>query len=242
MMEIVTFGGNVLSDYYPVIGEQRPLAGKTNEFQTVAGSDGAKFTGSTLGQCRLSMRMLVLDRSKSGMRDAMRTIMPLLQSDGPQQLSFSSDDGLYYMAVLDGEQPFAEYIRNGYLQVNFVTDGPAMYGETKTVTVPSGGTATIYVGGTYPTYVRVEGNVSGDATSHMWGVRLDEGDYMHIVTQTTEARNVVIDSGEGVGYVQDTFTLPTMDSDWFVLKAGVHTIRNDVGSGACTVTWQERWL
>jgi len=167
----------------------------------------------------------------------------MLHSEEPAKLMFASDNGLYYMAILDGEVPIQEYVRSGIVEVNFVTESPVLYGETRTVTVPSGGSVQIYVEGTYPALPVISGEVYGDSSSlYQWGVRLDEGDYMRIITGSSSARDVVMDCRDRTASVSGSTRLPTLTSDWFELSAGFHTIRNDVGSGSCEVTWQERWV
>ena len=74
------------------------------------------------------------------------------------------------------------------------------------------------------------------------GVRLDEGDFFHIDSASTSAFDLTADFGKRASTVDTALTLPTLTSTWFELAPGEHTLRNDVGSGAVTVTYDERWL
>jgi len=166
----------------------------------------------------------------------------MLASDEPQMLCITSDNGRCYKAILDGDVPLRENVRNALLEIRFVTESPAMYGETKSVTVPSGGSAVVFVEGTYGAYPTIEGTVIGSQSGNLWGVRIDGGDKIRVNTGTTEGRSVVIECAGRRATVQGSLVLPTLDSDWLHLSFGRHVIENDVGSGDCTVTWTERWL
>ena len=242
MRDTVVFNDVVISDFYEVIDVVRPFAGRTNSTQSVSGMNGARITGSSLNQNRLTVVLLMSDVGTRGRREAVRKLSGMLYTDKPSKLLFGSDDGMYYMAILDGDVPFVERVRTGRVEINFVTEEPMLYGKRVSYTVPSGGTLRVKVSGTYPARPVISGLVTSDPTNTLWGIRLDEGDYIRLDTKSTEPRNVTIDCSERVAYVEEALALPTLDSDWLELRAGTHTIRNDVGSGACMISWQERWI
>lgn len=243
MREQVTFNGITISDFFEVGNVIRPLVGRSNTTMDVSGMDGNRVTGSVMMPNKITVSFIMSEKNATQRRDAVRNLTMMLHSEEPARLMFASDNGLYYMAILDGEVPIQEHVRSGLVEANFVTESPVLYGETRTATVPSGGSATIYVEGTYPASPVISGTVYGSSSdSYQWGVRLDEGDYMRIVTGSSSARTVVMDCRDRMASVSGSTKLPTLTSDWFELSAGFHTIRNDIGSGACTISWQERWL
>ena len=115
-----------------------------------------------------------------------------------------------------------------------------MYGDTHTVTVPSAGSVSFIVKGSYPTAPTIHAQSANVSSSTVWGLRLDETDFIHV--QLSEASEVAIDCDKRTCLVGSDVKLPTLDSDWIHLTNGHHTLRNDQGTGACTVTWTERWL
>lgn len=242
MMETVRFGEHVISDFFTIVGVQRPPASVGNTFTEVSGMDGGKLTDSKLGQATVKVFVMANDKNIADMREAVRRLCGMIYTDEPKVLALSSDNGRYYKAVLDGEVPFVEHTRSGLFELNFATESPALYGSEKAVTIPSGGSVTIIVGGTYPTYPVIEGSVYGSGTNTLWGLRLDEGDYIRISTGSTAARNVVIDCEDRKSTVSSAIKLPILGSDWLELTPSMHTIRNDVGSGSCVLKWTERWL
>ena len=243
MRERVTFNGVTISDFFEVAGVTRPLVGRVNTTTEVSGMDGNRITGSVMMPNRLIVSFVMGERDSTERREAVRNLTSMLHTTELAPLMFASDNGLYYMAILDGEVPIQEHVRSGIVEVNFVTESPALYGETRTVTVPSGGSVRIYVDGVYVTYPKISGSVNGSSSaSYQWGLRLDERDYMRMVTGSTSARLVTMDCEKRLATLSGAVKLPTLTSDWFELSPGFHTIRNDIGSGASTVTWQERWL
>lgn len=241
-METVTFNGIAISDFYQVAGVIRPITGRTNSTQAVSGMDGVMLTGSAMTQNRVTVILVMSDMNVMERREAVRKLSFMLHTDSLAKLSIGSDGGPYYMAILDGEVPFVEHVRSGRVEVNFATEEPMLYGKTVTRRVPSQGSLRVMVGGTYPARPRIVGEVTGDPTNGLWGLRLDEADHIRVDTMSDEPRDVSIDCDGRTAYVEGALTLPTLDSDWIELSAGMHTLRNDVGSGGCTVSWQERWV
>ena len=101
---------------------------------------------------------------------------------------------------------------------------------------------TFNVDGTYKAAPVITANATRNASSLVWGLRLDEGDYLHIATGSASARPITANCGERTLSVNGSVAIPTLDSDWLELEPGVHTLRMDNGTGAATVTWRDRWL
>jgi predicted phage tail component-like protein len=244
MVDKVIYSGVVLSDYFTTIVDETPPAGRKNETREISGMHGVRVTGSVLEPLQVGIYVILNGRSKAERREDLRTLMGVVYSDELKPLYISSDDGLYRMAILDGDKPFDEHVGGGRVRLNFLAESPILYGEKHSVRVPSGGSVGIYVNGTYKTYPNIVANAAyGAASTFLWGLRLDEGDYIRMVTGSrTLAKKVELDCESRVGKLANVVKLPTMDSDWLELSPGAHTLRNDVGVGACTVTWQDRWL
>lgn len=241
MTDDVMYNGYVLSDFLQVIDVGKPSAGRVNSTKQVSGMDGTLLTGSTLAPVTIPVTFLLSEMDMTERRERIRELSYMIRSREPARLEFASDNGLYYMAVPDGEVPIQDHVRAGKVVVGFRADSPILYGAERSVTVPSGGSARIMVGGTYPTEPTITGSLTGDSTAdHVWGLRVDEGSYLHVSLGNGQ-REVVADCERCVVTVDGTVTLPTLDSDWLRLDIGPHTLANDVGSGACTVTWRERW-
>ena len=138
--------------------------------------------------------------------------------------------------------PIESYTNADSVVVNFQLVEAAAYGDTVTKTVPSGGSLTFTVGGTYPTKPRITASASRDGSSQVWGLRLDSGDFLHVATGSASPRNIVLDCESRTLTIAGAVALPTLDSDWFELPPGTHTLTMDKGTGAATVTYRERWL
>lgn len=240
MMETVTFNDVVLSDYYTIIGIRRPMAGMTNQTQEISGFDGIRIVGSHIPSANITMRVIIKGMAEPDRRDALRMLSAAVHTDEPKRLEFGSDNGRYYMAMLDGQPEPQEHMGATVVELTFMLEQVIMYGEVKTATVPSGGSVTFDVDGTYVTRPKIAGT-SIKGSSGLWGLRIDDGDVMR-VEATTTARPVSIDCESRTAFYNSTLVAPTPESDWFELAPGQHKIQNDVGTGACTVTWQEMWL
>lgn len=242
MREEVVFNGIRLSDYFDVINVDRPNAGVVSTTQAVSGRDGAVLVGSVMGTVTIAVTIMLRETGVEGRRARMREVQALLHTDEPRPIEFGGDEGLYYMVKLDGDAPLVEHVRSGLLTVNFTAFDPVMYGRMRSVTVPSGGVAHIRVDGSHFTYPRIVGDVYGaNQTGNLWGIRLDDGDNMRIPMGGTSQKHLEIDCGDRVCMVGTSLVLPTMQSDWLRFEVGTHKLENDVGTGACTVTWYERW-
>lgn len=242
MTEEVIFNGIRLSDYFDVINVERPNASVTSETVEVSGRDGLVLTGSSMDVAKITVTIIMRETSVSERRARMRDILMLLHTKDERRLEFSEDNGLYYMAKIDGSMPFKENVRSGLLEINFTTFDPILYGRRRSVIVPSGGSVSFIVDGSYRTLPTIEGDVVGSSeTGNFWGIRLDQGSNMRVPMGGTSARHLEIDCSRRVCTVDLLLTLPTMQSNWLFLDVGPHTIENDMGSGSCVVTWDERW-
>ena len=116
-----------------------------------------------------------------------------------------------------------------------------MYGARRAVTIPSGGVANIYVGGTYPTLLAISA-AAAVRSGNLWGIRLDDGKYSNVTIPTANATAVIIDAETREVLVGGVPSMITLSSDWLELEPGEHKLEMTQGTGAATATWVERWL
>lgn len=243
-MESVSFDGVNISDMFTVIGT-RGVASPVVQTVEVSGRDGIVPKGVVYGCPTVALTFVTDSGDGLKVSEARRQLSAMLNVKEPKKLQFGDDSGLYYMAQPDGPLDWVQFTRTGRLVVPFLVPSPAMYGEERSVTVPSGGSVTFNVMGTYPTRPTVYASAakSGSSSPNAWGVTLDSTDWMYVLTgSSSTAKTVLIDCDSRQCKLAGQTALPTLDSDWFVLEPGSHTIANSQGSGSCTVTWVERWL
>lgn len=241
MSTAVTFNGYDLTQNFVVSNLSRPLLVRTPQTIEVPGRDGQLYTATYLDPIEITMELATLSNDEQEISNAFRTLALALNVSEPSQLAISDDDGKYYLAIPYGAE-IERWIGAQKVPITFYCPDPAMYGETKTVTVPSGGAVTFDVGGNTYTYPSFTASATRDSTSLLWSVRLDGGDFIQVATGSTSAVSVECDCKKRTLKVGNTQTLPTLTSDWFVLAPGTHVLQNDVGTGAATFTYTERWL
>lgn len=207
----------------------------------VSGRNGAAFVGMTYGVSTVAFTLAAIGDAETR-RVALSTLGGWLMVDEPKPLYLPDTPDRYYLAVPSGALELTRGIDGEIAQVTFELTDPVAYGATKTASLSSGGSATINVNGTAPTYLNVMANSAvRNSSAQVWGVKVDNVDYVHVATGSSSARKVEIYSGERICKVANALTLPTLDSDWIKLNPDTHTIAMDYGTGAATLSWIERW-
>lgn len=236
MMEQVWYGDVELSSILRVAWVSRKHPKMQYDRTEVPSFDGYVIGDVTYLPAAVTIRFMV-DYEDTGMRrDAARMVAAALMSKEPKRLEISSDNGLWCMAIVDGQPDYTELITKGSLKVSFMPMEAAMYGQRNSVAVAS--STTFLIGGTYPTALRVSGTAT--PANGLFGIRADGMDYQHVSMQVQSS--IVIDSGERYVTVGGDAKSMTLDSDWLVLDVGPHTVEIDNGSGNLTVEWYERWI
>lgn len=242
-MDIVTYDGHELTRSYIVTNIRRGIPYVNPNLELVGDRGRYAFLGSQLVPPTISFTILAGEMDVTRRREAVRELAPILLVDRFVRVSFSSDDGRYYMAIPQGEIPLQEFVRSGRLDVTMTCDSAAMYGRQMGVTVPSGGSVTFNVGGNDATRPRIKASAAvRDGSSGVWGVRLDGADVIKVPLASSSSRAIEIDCESRTCKVAGVTALPTLDSDWMELGVGRHTLTNHLGSGQCVVTWDERWV
>lgn len=236
-MEHVVFGGVDLSKRFTCLVKSRPMPSFNPRTQQVSGSDRYTPMGAEILPEQITVRLVCGYAPEDERREIARWLGGVLYSKEPKRLSLSSDRGLWHTATLAKGADFRELVSTGYVEVTFQPMESWLYGEEHSVTVPSGGSASFKSDGSYPTAPKI---VAASASGTTWGLRLDDGDFVHVPLSSTS--RVEIDCDKRTCLVGNSVSVPTLDSDWLQFSAGSHTIRNDIGSGACVVMWIDRWL
>lgn len=241
MRNSITFDGTTLTSTLVASNVKRPPSNRSISTKQIPGMDGAVVTGAVSQSSTVSMTLTCFNRDHDSRRDTARWLRSILQTDEPARLAFSDDGGRYYLAMLQkiGE---TDRIDATSWDVTFSVPDPILYGQDVSATVPSGGSVSIEVGGTYPAALRVTASAAVRGSSGFWGVRLDGGDYMRVALGSDTSRSIDMDSAGATVYVAGDPALMTLDSDWIMLEPGTHTLAMDQGTGAATASWTERWV
>ena len=250
---------------------------------TIPGRDGVAFRDTTLGALVIKFQVAA-NGGSTHHREAFSYLAHWLDVDEPQKLYLPHMQGRYYYALPDGPQVIDPGIDGATSTVQFIALDPAAYGETFTETLPSGGTLSLDIGGTYPTTIHATGKVVADVETGRYGMRhVQTGDWLHVKTtgenipihwievsgdtwgdvknetwaemhqdSWKDATHAVLvpdsecdiefDTGTRELRINDAWTVPTLDSNWIILKPGQQTLTNDLGTGDVEITWTERWL
>ena len=238
----VLFNGYELSRHFIVSDLRNALLPRSIKTVDVPGRDGTVFTGSTLSERTIGMTLTVLDRTAEGRQAAARTLAAILAVDEPKPLSLSIDGGLWYMAMPNATEDGRRYRNATSYDVTFVCPDPVAYGPEKLVTVPSGGSVTFTVDGTYPAMPTISASSAANGGGGFWRVRLEDGSYViATIPAGVASAPVLADCAKRVLRVNDSVALLDPEADWLVLEPGEHTLEM-TGTGAAVVTFNERWL
>lgn len=240
----ITLAGHVLNDYFSITDLSRPMPPSRIDVLDVPGRHGSVLRGRTMGPRKVSFRLWAHTSHHSDMYEAMALLMSWLygSDDGELALTFSDEGGRARLVVPDGELPYDEYEERGSVLLTFTQPDPICdVGEPKTASLSSGGTKTITVGGTYPVKLFIAATAAKRVSStQTWGVVIDNDTYLHVHLDDANTHAVSIDCANREVTVDGATAMITLDSDWPELWPGSHTVEMDDGTGAATLTWQER--
>lgn len=240
--QTVTFDGHVLNDLFYVGDIEIGLPDFRPEMVERIGAHGAFLRSTKMGGPTIAIPLTVMPRRGHEPREALSTLLSWMDVDTPRVLTLSRDGGLSRVVIPSGAPEMLDDTWGDRLVIEFVQLDPWLTGVTATTTVPSAGSKSFTVGGDCKTPVRITSTAAKrNSTTRLWGLRLDDGDYLRVTLPTSSATAVTLDCGERTCTVGGNVTAPTLDSDWLELTPGTHVMRNDVGSGACTLSWVERW-
>lgn len=236
----VTYNGVDLTELCIVSDLRTSLLPREVQGQEVPGRDGTLFGGVRLAERTVTLAMTVHGDTDGERQAAARALAAALATDAPAPLAISVDGGRYWMAVPTSGSDAVRWRHHTSFEVEFLCPDPVAYGETRTVSVPSGGSVALEVGGTYPTRPVVSASAAlNDGTAGEWRLTLDGGTYLSADAPT--ARSVVADCAERTLVVAGATAMLDPYADWLVLEPGAHTLAM-TGTGAASVSYTERWL
>ena len=240
---VVTFNGHVLTQNYYVSDLRTSLLPRNIETLDVPGRNGSLFAGVTHAQRTITLRLTTMNKSITARQAAARALAAILAVDEPKPLQISIDDGLYYMAIPQSGDDATRWVNATQFEVTFECPDPVAYGQERTVTVPSGGSVTFTVGGTYPTMPTISASAAKKNSGiGGWRVALEDGSYIFAtIPSGVTSAPVIADCEARTLKVNGNTALLIPAADWLVLEPGEHTLTM-TGTGAATVTYNERWL
>ena len=240
--QTVVFDGHRLNDRFYVGEVAVGLPEFVPSIEDHPAFDGARMVGKRLGTVGIDIALVTKPVQGEAPREALSDLMAWLDVDGPRRLALSEDRGLWRLCVPRGAPQVQDDRWNDRVVVSLTQLEPALYGLEREVTVPSGGSVTVRVGGDYPTKPTISSDAAvRDSTTLLWGLRLDGSALMYASVPVGTASSVVMDCAERTCSVNGATTIPSLTSDWFELTPGTHTFENAQGSGASVVRWYERW-
>lgn len=242
-MEHVIYDGVDLAERFTCIGVVRPLPIPTPRSETLSGSSRLFFRGMDIVPPAITFRLVSVENTAQGRRDALRWLASTLLVQQPVMLSFSDEPNMAYKVVPSGEAAVVEHVSSGAVDVTLQCIESAMYGERKSAT-SSGGTVNITVGGNWPTSLRISSTtaVRQSSSDYRWGVTIDNGSVAYVEIPTSSSSTVVLDADSRHATVNGSTAQLTLQSDWMDVEAGTHTVARSRGTGEFKVEWVERWV
>jgi len=237
----VTFNGTDLTEAYVVSDLRTSLLPRTVATQQVAGRDGTAYMGASMAERSITLTLTARGRTPAERQAAARHLAAVLAVDEPAPLALGMDEGRYWLAVPNSTGNAKRYVNHTSFDVTFLATDPVMYGQERSVTVPSGGSLTFDVEGTYPAMPTITAPQARNGSGGFWRIAEEDGSFMLVRIPVSSAQPVVADCAARVLTVTGVVTLLEPASDWLVLEPGRHTLTM-TGTGAATITYRERWL
>lgn len=240
-MRTLVFDGHDLTEHFWAEPVSYGLPSLEVEQSDVPGMDGFTVAGTTTKMAPLTVRLTSKPGPAAYLRQLRRTLAALLDVDSPRRLSTVEDDGRWRWAIPSGAVDIDRGTDTFAATVTFEFPDPYLYGRERTVPLTAAST-TFEVGGTAPAIPTVAFRAS--PTGGYIGLRLDNADFMQLAVSAQTA--VVADCAERTVIGNGTARMLTLDSDWFELAPGKHTVRQQWGTFTADaadnyIKFVERW-
>lgn len=237
----VLFNGVNLADYFTIGEISRPLPGERLNTIDTPSRDGVSINGSKSESFSLSIELWVIGiKNQADKTKVLRRIRSLFNTDKPTPLWFEGDGCLYYMVIATDFQR-TDFIDSLKVTVSFISPTAYIYGEKKCSLISKQGCMLIKGSSETKPVITIK-NAVRSRENNLVGVRLDDGDFLYVNPQTDTPSEIIFDCESRTCSVNNVNSVPTVDSDWFEIKPGLHKFVLDQGSGKAEVSWQERWL
>lgn len=242
----VIFDGHDLSQLFYVEHAERTLAEWDANLIEASSAIGSLFGGTSARPVNVQLVLTALDDTRDGRQEALRTLAGWLAVDSPRLLQMADEGGRYRMAVPTGNAPIDPYMDGDSVSVSFACPDPRLFGEERTVTVPSKGNVTFLVDGTAPTMPTVSVVMAAGADGQQWRLALEDGSYLLYEPNYSGAiatEGVTFDCAARLLTVDGYARMLPPTADWLTLSPGEHTLTmtSDAQTGDATVTYREMW-
>lgn len=239
----IILGGHILNSRFRISELKRPFPASRLTVQTVPGGHGEVVTEQTMGPRSVSFKLWAFSRDHERLMADMADLATWLLTSGEMELSISDEGGRVRRVVLDGELDFDEYEERGCVPIKLKQSDPyCNIGMPNTAQVTPSDATTVGVKHDLPDVSVSVAAAVRDSASLVWGIRFDEGDFLHVKLADDNAHSVSIDCAARVVLVDGAVSMVTLDSNWPELARGMHVARIDNGTGSASLTWQERCL
>lgn len=244
--EEVYFGGVRLNDYCLVAGVKRGMVGTDVTTHEISGRDGVIIKDVRYTSPEVAVKLVIDDESGRTFREAIHDLTALLLSREVKPLQFTSDNGLYYRAIVSGTPKISELIRTGSMWVNFAVVEPCMYGRTVDGSHQfAGGTLRLAVGGTLPTGVRMTVHGANPELNDTTFELAIGSDYVYRfdIDYSSSGSELGIDTDTRVVTVDGTASILPLDLSWDDVAPGLYEVSITTGSAqSVDYSYTERWL
>lgn len=231
---------------YAFVQLERPVGPSLRvESEQVPGGDGSVLMSLQLDELTITAHCTLRRRYYHEWERVRMELAAAFTKMGERELTLPDEPGLYRMATASLSNSVKTPLEPPVtFDVEFTCHSPVAYGDVHSVAIPSGGSVEFEVGGMLPAVDIGVAAASAvrSSSSGVWGVRFDEGDFMHVALPSGSSRKVEIDADGRTVKVANATDMITLDSSWPKLKPGTHVARMDQGTGAATLTWIERYL
>ena len=240
----LTYNGHDLTTLFTCGDPEITILDSTPDNREVSGRNGAAFVGMKYGVPSVACTIAAFG-TPSERRAKFSTLGQWLMVDEPKPLYLPDTPDRYYLAVPSGALQLTRGFDGETATLTFELTDPVAYGEQKMITLPSRGSLTFTVGGTAPTYFYRDLAAIGtpDASTLRYGIRLDNSQTWCVTHDSTSNLRVgPFDFEKRSLMVDGVVSVPTLDSDWFALTPGEHTLENYLGGGTSLwLKYRERW-
>lgn len=234
------FDGHDLTQFFVVDYQmERRLPTWEPALVDVPARSGALFGGTRANPVTIGMRLAVIDRYRDRRQELLRMLAGWLAVDEPKKLVLGDEGGAYRLAIPSDDAQVTPHLNADSVELTFTCPDPLLHGETRTATVPSGGTATIHVVGTAPTAPRITVSAKGAATG--WTLAMPDGSGIHADIPSGATRAIVADCAERTLTVGGETAMLATSYYWPVLNPGDNVLTMTAGTGAATIEWEELW-
>ena len=243
MTPTITLGGQSLNERFTITSLRRPFPEARNELVDVSGRAGSVLASRTLGTRTVSFRLWATSHDHETLMATYSWLATLLHSARVLTLTISDEGGRVRRVVPEGLLDYDEYVELGSMELTLLQLDPFCTLPPYSVSVPSGGSVSFTLEHANPDITITATQATRDASTQLWGLRFDGGDYARVKLATSSGTPVTIDCSSARHVtVAGEVAMLTPDSDWPRLAAGAHTVAMDKGTGAATLTITERLL